>query len=323
MYPMLKQGVSMGTFSYEGSDDEHYFIENADGDEFEISSRIYNALLKADGTKPLDLPGRGRSILPSLKKNGLVQTSRFVNDGILNRFILKKFGKFSRSAIRTCKMLNKLLPFAAVLFFAIGIVLMLNVKRRVSFGFDFPFHLILVYASIALHELGHLTAGVAYGYTITDAGILLLWRIPIGGYVAHDENTRVADLQRLQISLAGVEMNILLAGILLIASVVSRRLSLTFASTANVNVILAIVNGLIPSFGLDGESALSALLGVRSIYELSRKWIKVKDKRRKLLKAGFPGVLCFGFFSIVYLSKVLVWAYLGLNVFLAIAGIVL
>lgn len=323
MYPMLKQGVSMGTFRCEGSEDEHYYIENAQGDEFEISSRLYNALLKADGTKPLDLPGRGRSLLPSLKKNGLVQTSRFVNDGVLNRFILKKFGKFSRSTIHACKMFNKLLPFAAVLLFAMGIVLMFNVKRRVSFGFDFPFHLILVYASIALHELGHLTAGVAYGYNITDTGILLLWRIPIGCYVAHDDNTRVTNRQRMQFSLAGVEMNFMLAGILLIASVASSRLSLTFVSAANVNVILVIVNGLIPYFGLDGESALSALLGVKSIYELSKKWLKGKDKRRKLLKAGFPGVFCFGFFSIVYLSKVLVWAYLGLNVILALAVLVL
>ena len=323
MYPMLREGVSMGTFTFEGSDDEHYYIENADGDEFEINSRLYNALLKADGTKPLDLPERGRSILPSLKKNGLVQTSRFVNDGVLNRFILKKFGKFSRSTIHACKMFNKLLPFATVLLFAMGIVLMLNVKRRVSFGFDFPFHLILVYVSVALHELGHLTAGIAYGYHITDAGVLLLWRVPIGGYVAHDENKHVTDLQRMQFSLAGVEMNILMAGILLIAAAASSRLSLTFVSAANVNVVLAIVNGLIPSFGLDGESALSALLGVKSIYELSKKWLKGKNKRRKLLKAGFPGVLCFGFFSIVYLSKILVWVYLGLNVFLAIAGIIL
>lgn len=31
MYPVLKEGVSIGTFQYEGSDATHYFIENADG----------------------------------------------------------------------------------------------------------------------------------------------------------------------------------------------------------------------------------------------------------------------------------------------------
>ena len=40
MYPVLKEGVSIGTFQYEGSDATHYFIENADGEEFEISRRL-------------------------------------------------------------------------------------------------------------------------------------------------------------------------------------------------------------------------------------------------------------------------------------------
>ena len=41
MYPVLKEGVSIGTFRYEGSDATHYYIENADGVEFEISRRLW------------------------------------------------------------------------------------------------------------------------------------------------------------------------------------------------------------------------------------------------------------------------------------------
>ena len=37
MYPVLKEGVSVGSFRYEGSDTIHYYIENADGEEFEIT----------------------------------------------------------------------------------------------------------------------------------------------------------------------------------------------------------------------------------------------------------------------------------------------
>ena len=43
MYPVLKEGVSIGTFQYEGSDTTHYYIENADGEEFEISHKIGRA----------------------------------------------------------------------------------------------------------------------------------------------------------------------------------------------------------------------------------------------------------------------------------------
>ena len=62
MYPVLKEGVSIGTFHYEGSDTIHYYIENADGEEFEISRRLWDALLKADGTRPLDLPDNGQGL---------------------------------------------------------------------------------------------------------------------------------------------------------------------------------------------------------------------------------------------------------------------
>ena len=49
MYPVLKEGVSVGTFQYEGSDTTHYYIENADGEEFEINCSLWKALLHADG----------------------------------------------------------------------------------------------------------------------------------------------------------------------------------------------------------------------------------------------------------------------------------
>lgn len=46
MYPVLKEGVSIGTFQYKGSDTTHYYIENADGEEFEINRRLWDALLE-------------------------------------------------------------------------------------------------------------------------------------------------------------------------------------------------------------------------------------------------------------------------------------
>lgn len=55
MYPMLKEGITIGAFSYEGSDETHYFVENGKGGEFEISYALYKALVHADGTKPLRL----------------------------------------------------------------------------------------------------------------------------------------------------------------------------------------------------------------------------------------------------------------------------
>lgn len=64
MYPVLKEGMSIGTFQYEGSEDIHYFIENADGEEFEISHNLWKALIQDDGSQPLALPDGGKRTFP-------------------------------------------------------------------------------------------------------------------------------------------------------------------------------------------------------------------------------------------------------------------
>lgn len=323
MYPVLKPGVSLGTFCYRCSDDPHFYIENAAGEMFEISKRLYNALLKADGTKPLDLPAKGKNILPMLKQNGLVQTSRIIKcSGATNRFVLFFIRSVSENTIHFCKSINSILPSAAFLLFAAGIIAKLIGRRFSPSGLCLPLYCSLVLLSISLHEAGHLVAGLAGGYKVTDAGILLLWRIPIGAYVAHERNKRASKGRRLQFALAGVEMNILVAGLYLIASSIFERLSFTLTVAALMNMLLALIN-LIPSHGLDGEAALSALLGVNSIYQLSKKWVCSRKCRRKLLKAGLPGLLCFGFLSSILLSRLLIWLIMGVDLIVVIIGIVL
>ena len=113
--------------------------------------------------------------------------------------------------------------------------------------------------------------------------------------------------------MAGVEVNLLIAGICLLLAMQSYQLSLTMLSVANVNVILAGVN-LLPASGLDGESALSAACGIDSIGEVAREWLTNKKRRQKLLRAGLPGYACFCVFSITMISKVILWLLIGLDV---------
>ena len=90
MYPMLNEGVEIGTFTYEGSEDEHYYARNPDGVEFEISSRIAYELAIADGTRQLKLRQR---VVDELKDSGLIRKSRFVKDDNCNRFTLIPIGE--------------------------------------------------------------------------------------------------------------------------------------------------------------------------------------------------------------------------------------
>lgn len=160
MNPVLKEGVSIGTFQYEGSDTTHYYIENANGEEFEISHKLWDALLQADGTRPLDLSNNGSRVLPKLKRLGLVRTSRFVRDGgIFNRFILLPIGNRSPKKLLICKAINAALPVASALIFAISVFLMKSNGIDTGYHFSWWLYYGLLVCSLALHEVGTWSQG--------------------------------------------------------------------------------------------------------------------------------------------------------------------
>ena len=314
MYTVLKEGVSIGTFQYEGSDTTHYYIENIDGEEFEISHRLWDALLQADGTRPLNLPNNGSRVLPKLKRLGLVRTSRFVrDDGIFNRFILLPIGSRSKKTRLICKAINAALPVVSALIFAISVFLMKSNGTATGYHFSCWLYYGLLICSLALHEVGHFVAGLAYGYKISDIGILLLGIVPIGAYVAHEDKKDASRFEKVQFALAGVEMNLLIAGICLLMAMQYYSLSLVLVSVANTNVVLASVN-LLPASGLDGESALSAVFEVNSIGEVAKKWLLNKKRRQKLLRSGFTGYACYCVFTFTMISEVILWLLIGLDI---------
>lgn len=307
MYPTLKEGTSIGTFQYEDSDELHYYAENADGEEFEIDYRLWKALLKADGTKPLDLPGHGQKILRLLKHRGLVRTSRFVRgNDVFNRFVLFLLSDQPPNSCFFCKMLCAILPVLSVLVFAAGVCLTRWRGVYVSGQFSWLFFSGILACSLALHEVGHLVAGLASGYKISDVGILLLGIIPIGAYVAHEDKKDASKFERIQFALSGVEMNLLIAGICLLVAMQCHMLSSIMVAVANSNVLLAGIN-LLPTYGLDGESALSAVCEVDSISRTAKKCILNRKWRKKLLRSGFPGYVCLFLFAVTLISKILLW----------------
>ncbi len=314
MYPVLKEGVSIGTFHYEGSDVTHYYIENADGEEFEISYRLWKALMRADGTRPLALPDKGRRILPKLKRHGLVRTSRFVREnGILNRFILFPIRDKAQENRWVCKAINSALPAVSILMFVLGTCLM--AAKGAGGGYDLNWWLYygLFLLSLTLHEAGHMVAGLASGYKIRDTGVLLLGVIPIGAYVAHEIKEDATRAEKIQFALAGIEVNLLIAGICLLLATQQYQWALTMHSVANANIILAGIN-LLPASGLDGESALSAVCGLDSISEAAKKCLTNKKRRQKLLRSGLPGYVCFCVFFLTLSSKVVLWLLIGLDI---------
>lgn len=322
MHPMLKEGVSLGIYHYEDSDEPQYFAENPKGEEFVISYELYKALLHADGTKPMMLRHcGGEKTIEKLKRYGIITTSRFVTDGeLFNRFILFPIGFGAVKFRPFCVLANHLLPFLSLLMFTVGVVLCLTTKSPLYFEFNLALYYGLVILSLSAHELGHFIAGISAKYEFSDVGILLLTVFPVGAYVAHEEKENATDAEKLQLALSGILVNLLIAGTFFAGAALCRTTDYTFTAVAQANCILAAVN-LLPAEGFDGESALSALFGVDSISKIARKWLTNTKRRRKLFRSGITGYACFCLFGFIMLSKVLVWMFLIADIMFILIGV--
>lgn len=315
MHPILKEGVATGTFTYKGSEDIHYFVENPEGKEFEISYTLYNALLKADGTKPLDLPNEGKEILPKLKKYNLVQTSRFVKGkhGI-NRFILFPIGEKAKGSRNACKAATYLLTAATIIFFIVGLFSIKTTDTRISDSFNLMIYIGSIPFLLAFHELGHLITGIAYGYDIRDTGILLFVFLPIGAYVSHGEKADAARIQRIHFALSGIQMNLLIAGVLWIVTTHFNPLPSNLVSIARLSAMLAGAN-LLPFSGFDGEAVLNELFDVGSISLMTKKCLSNKKCRRELFQSGLVGYALFCFFVLLRISLVIFCVIVGIDLY--------
>ena len=289
MYPMLCDGVKFRT-GWDGRS-ELFFVQNDDGDEFMVSGQVYKALRHCDGTKPLRLPDHGENLLPELKRYGLVRTSRLVKGGLFNRFILFPVGHRAKKWRPLCKIINS--ELTSICFVIIMIAIFMITSGRVWFDMD-DFNIWvywgLIFLSMMLHEFGHMIAGIAYGYRIDEVGLLFLTIIPIGAYVAYDEKADTVKNEELQFTMAGIEVNAILAGLSVIGAAACEPMSGAFFYTALGNILL-IIGNLIPReiIKVDGTVALNTLFEVDSIFNLARKCIRSRKRRRQLLRCGLSG----------------------------------
>lgn len=303
MYPVLCGDVELFVCKNEYGE-RTFGAKNAAGQEYELSYPVFKALRHADGTRPLRLPEDEGGLLEELKECGLVQTSRLVKEKPYDRLIVFTFGKGIRKARPVCRLLNAALPVCAVLTFIFGLWMLYGQNDGQVWVDNYSIFLFyaMFYASVIAHELGHLIAGVAYGYPMKQAGVMLALMIfPACFYVGHGSKKNAAKHEEVQLALAGVEANLLAAGLCLIATVLWEEQSATCHCTALCNILLIIAN-LVPSKGVadDGEQALNALFEVESIYVEAKRWVRHPKRKQKLIRAaGLPGILCIALFRFI------------------------
>ncbi|MBI3205319.1 MAG: site-2 protease family protein [Myxococcales bacterium] len=174
--------------------------------------------------------------------------------------------------------------------------------------------ILLLFVSVALHELGHSVVAQRRGLTVRE--IVLL---PIGGVAALDgKPSRPRD--ELWIALAGPAVNFVLAlvlglgavglasaGLLDVASV--RAMVPTFSTLLALliagNVSLGLFN-LLPIFPMDGGRVLRALLADHYGMEKGTRWA-----------AGFGQVAAVGLGTFAILSGAFVMAFIAVMIFFA------
>ena len=273
-------------------------------------------------TVPYDLQEKKQRIFVPLRKSERAKALKTYSDeGILKPIPLFGVSNSIKRLNPICKAINAGLPVVSVLLFGAGIYRMFSVGIETGYEFyGWLFYGLLVF-SIALHEAGHLAAGIAYGFKIEDIGLLRLWLIPIGAYVGYGEKDGAARAERVQFSLAGIEMNLLVAGICLFAAMLYYPLSFTFLLTARMNVLLAAIN-LLPAFEFDGESVLSDLLGIEDLGKTAKAQLFNRKHRRKLLRSGLRGAAHFCVYTVVLLSEGLVWLIFGFDIFSVIYSLI-
>ena len=115
---MLRDGVTIGTFQYKGSNETHYYIENPEGYCLEIGFDLWLILRDIDGTKPIIISGKNQRVLRILKNHGMISTSRFVKErGIFNRFILFPISENKQNCSKSL-----IIVFCCCLCFPLGFV---------------------------------------------------------------------------------------------------------------------------------------------------------------------------------------------------------
>jgi len=145
------------------------------------------------------------------------------------------------------------------------------------------FYLLVVWAVTKfIHEVFHGLVCKKYGGHIHDAGLFLVLLAPIGGYVNASSVWRFSDKwQRIHVSLAGMFVDLLIAGIFVWVWAYSEQGALNFFAynvivTAGLGTLLFNAN---PLMRFDGYYVLSDALNIPNLYIAGQKYMQYLGKR--------------------------------------------
>lgn len=285
-YPQLNSWLL-----YKRLDKNNYKVENCrTGNFYEFDFDEIKFLNQLDGkTNPysIDTPMcelEIRRLLRFLKQNEITRSSRIQKSFLSLNISLFKI-KCSERGRKIAFALNFLLMISFLPVFVFGLSFLFNNSTQLNIqGFEIITGSIFgMLVGLLLHEVGHALAAAGYNAHLFEAGLII--GLASGAYVALDYDNIKKRFRRIQILAAGIEINLFLAGVSCIFSMLIYSMSSFFFAIAWVNFALAVINMLCIS-GLDGASIIEELIGTKNIMFNAVDFVFDKNLRSNLVKQG-------------------------------------
>lgn len=254
---------------------------------FEMSTEMASYLQQMDGKTPDkeifgDLPEdvQGQIIL-EFSKHGLLRENRFflIRSWTLT-YLTIWIPKMTKGLRLASKLMNLCLMLVCMPLAGAGVYLQFHGVLHFVSGFAQQLVIGMVMGllmGVVLHELGHLFATLAYGGRVYELGIYFNLSSP-GAYTLC--NTRkMSRFQKIQVTAAGVEVNLCLIGLGALFALAVPSLCYVGYGVSTMNEMLSIVNwGMFTQS--DGMSIVEYLLGVREKVDVVKRGGVLLQKER-------------------------------------------
>ena len=270
--------------------DNEYTVENRlTSERYRLDYMLYTFLRRLDGKRnPYSiLPGVSRDVVRLLindlrEANLLASEKRIQRLGIGSCMYPLIYCYPGKTQKQLAKTWNYVLMMAFIPFFLIGLYLSVTGEFSVQMQSKSELYVGIVLGvgvGILLHELSHMCAGLTYGGQLFEMGVGTHCFLPMG-YVLLDTEHIQTRTNKLQIYMAGIEINLLLYGVFMCLVPIGFLSPFVLYLAAIENLALATFN-LLPFDGLDGIMILSTILGQTDILRKAKGIIKKRKCHRK------------------------------------------
>lgn len=308
MSKKIKRPIVANWIKFEQISEDEYIVRDLlfdedDDEEFTLSAEIVWFAKQLDGeTDPHTFDselsrGRVNLYLDILDAAGVIRDKRFLSKKLTDLMITLWQPKVTTKVRMVALLLNTLLMVSFLPVFLLSVNQFILNIGNISFDYLLGGIVFGIVTGTFFHEIGHLWACLGYGGQAFEVGVFFQLFLP-GAYVLVKDDTIKKRMRRVQMHAAGVEMNLLLTGILILLACKISSLSGFFIGAAIQNLLMALTNMTFVN-GFDGMSIIGELLGDRALYYKIKDVLKNPIFRSYLKMQGLNGE------AIIFVSYIL------------------